>query len=126
MKNLKKSLLEMKKSKKMTNEEVLYDVGKIKIVYQLERDGHGVFIDGQFIFLARGVLEELARTPGRDLIYRLNLVDDGFGYILEREGITPIALGFAIAQARISELEKENHSYRRLPHYLPKVIPVPK
>ena len=111
----------------MKDEEVLYDIGKIKIVYQPSRDGHGIFIDGQLVFLARGILEELSRTPGKDLIHKLNLVDDGLGYILEREGITPITLGLAIAQARISELENElSSSYRSLPHHLPKVIPIPK
>ncbi|MBS3086562.1 hypothetical protein J4422_02570 [Candidatus Pacearchaeota archaeon] len=110
----------------MTSEETLYDDGRIKVVYHPEHGGHELFIDGQFIFLAHGILEGLATTPRRELIPKFNLAYPDFGYILGREGLSYETMGLIIAQARIRELEKENHSYRGLPHYLPKVIPIPR
>lgn len=91
----------------MTDEEILYDDGRIKIVYQPGRDGHGLIIGNQFLFLDRGILEELARTSSRGLIPKFNSIDSSFGYIFEREGLSYPTVGLAIAQARIKELENE-------------------
>lgn len=110
----------------MTDEEILYDDGKIKVVYQPERDGHGLILDGQLIFLDHGVLEELARTSRRDLISKFNSVYPDFGYIIGSAGLSYETIGLVIAQARISELENElSSSYRKISNYLPKIIPVP-
>jgi len=107
--------------------DFLYNDGKIRISY-LEKspEDHNLFIRDSYgcvsrFLLQRGILEELAKTPPKDLKNKLNAIDPVFHDFAMRSfwpTKSPIAvtagnmdifyrdLGFALTQARITELER--------------------
>lgn len=89
------------------NKDALYEGRKMKITYQPKADAHNLVIGDNLIVLERGVLEELSRTPIEGLTAKLNAINPLSEDIFKKENITYEAIGFAIAQARIIELEEE-------------------
>ena len=88
--------------------QILYKDSKIQIeVYHRDEDSHILRINHQSYLLQRGILNELSRTTGRHNIERkLNTVDDRILLQLEEDSVDPNDLYLALAQARITELEK--------------------
>ena len=97
------------------NKDALYEGRKIRIIYQPEADAHHLIIGENLIVLERGILDELSRTSPEGLEMKLDAVNPSSDYILKSEGLTYEAVGWAIAQARLVELEDElNYAYSNL------------
>ncbi len=86
----------------------LYDSKKIKINYFRDLiDEHDLIIGDKHILLQRGVLEELAGTSSEEFKFKLHAINPDFDYSLKELNISYAEVGFAIAQARVNELEEE-------------------
>ncbi|MDP3992151.1 MAG: hypothetical protein U1B79_01400 [Candidatus Pacearchaeota archaeon] len=93
--------------------EKLVECSKIRISSDSDADVHRLVIGGKYlIVLERGVLEELSRTSAEELKGKLDAVNPDSAYFLEKANLTYEAVGFAIAQARLIELEREFEAYR--------------
>lgn len=111
-------------------DDVLYDDGKVKVSYFKDLvDEHVLHIGDQGFILQRGILEELARTPISSIRSKLSAIDPNIDSALLLANIFYHEIDFALKQTRIRELETQVNELARkipLPHYLPKIIPVPK
>ncbi|MEK6823854.1 MAG: hypothetical protein AABY06_02350 [Nanoarchaeota archaeon] len=86
----------------------LYSDQKIKVTYFRDLiDEHDLIIGDKHILLQRGVLEELARTSSEEFKFKLHAIDPDFNYSLKKLNLSYAEIGFAIAQARVNELEEE-------------------
>ncbi len=87
----------------------LYTDDKIKIsYYEPTFDEHVLNLcNNSITLLQRGVLEELARTSREEFKFKLHAIDFDFDYSLKELNISYAEVGFAIAQARVNELEEE-------------------
>ena len=86
----------------------LYSDKKIKVAYFRDLiDEHDLIIGNKHILLQRGVLEELARTSSEEFKFKLHAINPDLNYSLKELNISYAEVGFAIAKARISELEEE-------------------
>ena len=91
-----------------SEEETLYDDGRIKVVYNTKRDLHFLTMGSNSVVLDRGILDDLAHTSrGHDFRNKFEAVDPTIEHILESQHLTYDTVGFVIAQARLRELEAE-------------------
>lgn len=86
---------------------ILYIDEEIKISYFVDsKKEHFLKIGDQSAILKKGVLEELSRTFTEDLSHKLEVINHKFNEaLLENNNISYSEVGFAIAKARIKELE---------------------
>lgn len=87
--------------------EIAYQDDKIRIEYYPKADGHILILGKQILFIPRGTLEELARTPITKLKDKISAIDPNFDPALQKYASTYERVGLAISQARVKELEEE-------------------
>ena len=87
--------------------EDLYDDGKIKITPAQSLEEHDLFVGDLHCYLSRGILKECAGTDSVGLVQRIGAFNSDFLNRLPCRGISLERLGWALAKARISELEDE-------------------
>lgn len=95
----------------MTEPEILYeDKQQLKVIYDSKNGAYHLCIDNNsYVFL---YLDELARSPSGSLTRKLDLINPAIVHDARQHGMTVDSIGMALAQARISELEKElSHAY---------------
>lgn len=92
----------------MADEEVLYEDGRIRISMAESPDEHNVYVDGQYLFLPRGVLKEWAEADSTRIRYGLVAMSRGdFPPPTNQDRIGLDKFGWACAKARLNELYRQ-------------------
>jgi hypothetical protein len=94
----------------MAEDRVLYEDSNIKITtFPKDPESHELhFKRGNTYLLQRGILKELSRTPLKKLKGKLDNLNPEICFVECRDhSICPNTIGWAIGQARITEVENE-------------------
>jgi hypothetical protein len=94
--------------------EMLYEDKQLKVQFDPKIEGHWLQIKDTSYFIPRGILQEAARTRREELEDKLNNLNPQILFAARWVGLSVDAIGYALSQARVEELEKElSASYRR-------------
>ena len=91
----------------------LYNDGKIRITPARTPEEHGLSVGNSYCYLLRGILKEFAETDSAGLAQMLININSDFLSQLLCEGVSMERLGWALAKARIKELDNEVNYFVR-------------
>ena len=85
----------------------LYKDSRITITQAETPDEHNVKVETLYCYLSRGILRQLSQRDTRGLRQDLSNVNSDFLYGLDQKRIPLEELGWALAKARMVELDRE-------------------
>jgi len=86
--------------------KVLYEDGQLKVEVSREEERCSLWIGDTSYIFSRDAMIELAKTSRGDLASRLDGINPLILINAGEKGLTPDAVGMALSQARVREIEK--------------------
>ena len=86
--------------------KVLYEDGQLKVEVSREEERCSLWIGDTSYIFSRDAMIELAKTSRGDLASRLDGINPLILINAGEKGLTPDAVGMALSQARVIEIEK--------------------
>ncbi len=93
-------------------DRLLYEDTPIKIYTSNDPEEHDIMIADTYFLFQRGILETLARAK-EDITSKLDTINPEIGFVLKMNNIPTPRFARAIANARITELEKEANYFAK-------------